>query len=75
MKDEIKVTLIDFTIYNPFRNSVSHTYVNGRRIRKTDHYYNYILKYYIYDRSYCKTDKNKNGVNRDYTILIYKKGN
>lgn len=75
MKDEIKITCIDFTIRNPFCNSVSYTYVNGKRIRKTDHYSRYIPKNYSYDKTICKTNRNKNGIEREYTIIIYKKDN
>lgn len=71
----MKVTIIQFVQYHPFREEATHYYADGKRIS----YKNYLRYYsggamedrgYIYDYTEHKT-VTKNGIDRNYTIMHF----
>lgn len=75
--EKLKITIIEFSRFNFVRiDRCTHYYVNGRRIRQNDYYRCYGSsdlkdKGYEYDHTDCYSDKNKDGITRDYTVMYY----
>ena len=71
----MKVTIIDFTycdVAGQFYYA-THYYVDGKRVNQNRYYRldSWIHQNYKWDYSKQRTDKNKNGVRRDYTEIFY----
>jgi len=71
----MKVTIIDFSLFNGISMMyATHYYVDGRRVSRNTYYGCYCSpRGYRHERTETRTDKNKNGVTRDYTIIHYSK--
>lgn len=71
----MKVLIIEFSMFNGIGMMyATHYYVDGKRVSKNTYYQldTWIHHDFVHDHTRQWHDKNKNGVDRDYTEIVYK---
>lgn len=76
IEPDLKVRIIEFSMFNGIQMMyATHYYVDGRRVSKNSYYQMSadIDRNYRHDYTRQWSDKNKNGVDREFTEIFYKK--
>ena len=71
----MKVLIIEFSMFNGINMMyATHYYINGKRVSRNSYYQmdTWIHHDFVHDHTRQWHDKNKNGVDRDYTEIVYK---